>query len=138
MFGKVEKFPMTNGQVMKTNPSSIYACRGNPGLFIYSSHDSVFSLSQVKVCAVFDIGDEIGIVTRDDCGTFYAYTNLGSCFAEKGNHLQKGAFMGQAKFDDDKKLFKLLLMVVADNQYISEENIWKLIKGSNEQILQFQ
>ena len=137
--GVVNRVPMIGGQVVKyVSPAPCQCSCSDPGVFINSSHDSVFSANEANVRAVFDLGDEIGVVTRDACGRFYAYANLSTSVVRKDDLLQKGYFIGLSKYDGDKKHFCLLLMVSEENRYLSEEQVWNLINTGEESTLKFQ
>lgn len=131
--GVTQNFPMKNGKVWYTDLQSFSGCRMGSGVVIESNNDSVFSSCGGKVSAIFDLGDYRCLVVKVDTSTFYSIVQLSFVVVQSGQFITKGSFIGKSKQDEEKRLYSIMYLVLdKKGRYFSEQEIWKLLKQSDQ------
>lgn len=95
---------------------------------ILSNTDSVFSILDGKVAAVFELPENnFSITIVDNDSIYYNYFSLSKVGLKKSDTIKKGDLIGYAKKVYEK--FDLSLMVISNNgKEYTEDKIWQLIK----------
>jgi Peptidase family M23 len=127
--GHVENLPMRNAEVLKVkNPEAAEFTPSTPSVAILSNCDSVFSVCSGIVSFVFD-RDAISVMIEDKQGKVYDYASLNKSFVLRGDTVLKGSFIGLVKpFESNTKYHLSLTVTDANNNSLTEDKIWKMIK----------
>ena len=90
--GTTQKLPLKNAKVFSYNYERV--C-GASGLILKPSDDSVFSITNCVVTAVYNMGSEKAVVVKDTRNElFYTYTSLKMIYVTKGDTISKGSLLG--------------------------------------------
>ena len=131
--GVTKKLPMINA-IGASGEYYGHACIDPYTPLTFSScSDSVFSLVDGKVVAVFSLDDQISILIKDSLKRFYSYTSLKSSFVVKGQEIKKGDWVGVAMKNDGNSMFEIMLMIYDGKARGFEgKKVWAMIRRQDE------
>jgi hypothetical protein len=128
MHATVKKFIMKDAEISGYDSRYVYNCY-NSYLTVSSACDSLFCNVDCTTVAVFDLADQLAIITKDSCDRFYTFSFLKQVVYKKGQVIKKGAFFGLMMKSEDEDKFQLHL-TIADNKnsFWSADEMWVALK----------
>lgn len=132
--GLVQKLPMRDASAYYHEPS-LYGCKMFSAIIIESKNDSVFSICEGIIASVFDVGDEEKvIIINNEQDLFYTFAQLNFTQAKKGDHVQKGLFIGLCRRSEDCESLFEMFCIVSDKtgDSLPEHKIWEILKNQDD------
>jgi len=129
LMGRAEKFSLKNSSVWVPK---FHGCGGS-GVTVRSNTSTVFSITDGKVRAVFNLSEKaFAVVIKGSDSNFYAYSSFDTIYVHTEDSVDKGSIVGKVAESTDEKIFEITIIIAdKDGNYLKEDKIWEIIEKSN-------